>query len=54
MLPKWILLWFLITTLACTYDSIFLFLRPRSLEGGDLYDYFSFYTTHYGVADPNI
>eukprot|EP01080_Neovahlkampfia_damariscottae_P010085 gene10085-2507_t len=52
MLPKWVLLWFLITIFACAYDSAFLILRPRSLEGGDLFKYFSFYTSHYGVADP--
>ncbi|KAF8730059.1 hypothetical protein AX14_005753 [Amanita brunnescens Koide BX004] len=34
---SWITLWFLISTLVVFWDAGYLFLRPRSMKGGDLH-----------------
>ena len=52
MIPKWIMVWFVISNILCIYDCAFLLTRPESMTGGSLYWLFSGYTTGYGVADP--
>eukprot|EP01080_Neovahlkampfia_damariscottae_P002577 gene2577-3539_t len=52
MIPKWIIVWFIISNILCFYDCAFLLTRPESLKGGSLYWLFSGYTEMYGVADP--
>ena len=35
-LPQWILVWFLVTAVVCTWDASFIMCRPYSLPGGSL------------------
>lgn len=42
-LPGYMVIWFYVTAVICTIDASFIVFRPRTLPGGDLHKYFSFY-----------
>ncbi|MES1908415.1 MAG: hypothetical protein MHM6MM_001360 [Cercozoa sp. M6MM] len=53
----WHVAWLLVSAIVCTYDALFVLLRPRTLPGGDLNWIFSIYDLYiqvdknYGVFD---
>jgi len=48
--PTWISLWFAVSSVLVTWDFLYCFLRPRSMEGGDLFWFWSPYKL-YGTID---
>lgn len=42
-LPWWMVVWFYVTALVCTYDASFVVFRPYTLPGGQLWGFFRLY-----------
>ncbi|XP_053399671.1 uncharacterized protein LOC123557344 isoform X2 [Mercenaria mercenaria] len=42
-MPGYMVVWFYVTAVICTIDASFIVFRPRTLPGGDLSKFFSFY-----------
>lgn len=49
-LPGWILTWFYVTAVICTWDASFIMCRPHSLPGGSL-AYIWYFYKYYVVVD---
>lgn len=51
VLPRWITIWMIVTSVCCLWDCGFVLNRPRSMRGGDLFHPFAPYTKYIAV-DP--
>lgn len=45
-IPKWLNVWLVVSSLVVIYDASYVLLRPATMEGGELFRYFSGYALY--------